>query len=216
MKKVNVIKMVVAAALVSAVAVRAEEAKEAAGKKKHMVDMADGMSSAEFYDAKNPDAIWSSELKMPWAKTNAINAYETDNNKRGAAINAYETDQKSSASKGGEAEEKPAVVGASSAAESSLQEKTPSTSTSARPAVAVGKVNGQEVDGEQLINIRVLYTLDAERSRASYSPVSAQNELYRQMSGVCSQGFQKVAEWSEPVEASDYYLYYQFKCIDKR
>jgi hypothetical protein len=190
MKTVNIIKLIAFAALVSALSVQAEEAP---AKKKHMVDMADGLGSQEFYESKNPDAIWSSELKMPWAKTSAINAYDSSE-KKDSAINAYEEKPKSAAVK-----------------QESLAAAAP-----AKPDAAVGKVNGQEVDGEQLVNIRVLYTLDAEHSRASYSPVSAQNEMYRQMSGVCSQGFQKIAEWSEPVAGSDYYLYYQFKCIDKR
>lgn len=146
---------------------------------KHMVDMADGLNTQDFYDSKNPDGVWSSELKMPWAKSDAINAYE-DNGKS--------PEQAAS-------DEKPA--GNVIAGEST------------------GKVNGQPVDADQLVNIRVLYTLDAENSRASFSPVSAQNELFRQMSRHCSNGFQKIAEWSEP-EGKDYYLYYQFKCMPKR
>ncbi len=174
--------------LVASMAVQAEEAK----KEVHMVDMADQLNTQEFYDSKNPDGLWSSELKMPWAKTNAINAYDDAKasgatNKAGG-INAYQDTQ-------------PAAAGA-------IKEENVS-----KPVT--GDVNGKKVDAEQLVNIRVLYTLDAEKSRSSFSPVSAQNELFRQMSKYCSNGFQKIAEWSEP-EANDYYLYYQFKCMEKR
>lgn len=169
------------AVLATAGSVQAEE-----GKKKHMVDMADGLNTQEFYDSKNPDAIWSSELKTPWAKSGAINAYE-DND---SATNKTE----------------------GTAKEESLGASSPAATT----GQVTGQVNGKTVDADQLVNIRVLYTMDAEKSRASFSPVSAQNELFRQMSKTCSNGFQKIAEWSEPVEGSDYYLYYQFKCMEKR
>lgn len=169
--------------LVSSMAVQAEEAK----KEKHMVDMADQLNTQEFYDSKNPDGLWSSELKMPWAKTNAINAYD---DKQQAATGEVSSTVVSKDGTGG------------------VQESTP-----ARPVT--GEVNGKKVDAEQLVNIRVLYTLDASQSSASFSPVSAQSELFRQMSRYCSNGFQKIAEWSEP-EGNDYYLYYQFKCMEKR
>ena len=173
--------------LVASMTVQAEEVK----KEKHMVDMADQMNTQEFYDSKNPDGLWSSELKMPWAKTNAINAYDGANASGG--INAYENKQP--------------------AANASVSASTIKEENISKPVT--GEVNGKKVDSEQLVNIRVLYTLDAEKSRASFSPVSAQNELFRQMSKYCSNGFQKIAEWSEP-EGSDYYLYYQFKCMEKR
>jgi len=157
------------------------KAKAETGKKTHMVDMADGLNTQEFYDSKNPDGVWSSELKMPWAKTGAINAYEDK----------------------------------TQPSDSSTSESSGVAASGAVAGVTVGEVNGKSVDADQLVNIRVLYTLDAEKSRASFSPVSAQNELFRQMSKHCSNGFQKIAEWSEP-EGSDYYLYYQFKCMEKR
>jgi hypothetical protein len=173
--------------LVAGMTVQAEEVK----KEKHMVDMADQLNTQEFYDSKNPDGLWSSELKMPWAKTNAINAYDgataSSATSTNGGVNAYEDKQQ---------------------AASTIKEENIS-----KPVT--GEVNGKKVDAEQLVNIRVLYTLDSEKSRASFSPVSAQNELFRQMSKYCSNGFQKIAEWSEP-EASDYYLYYQFKCMEKR
>jgi hypothetical protein len=178
--------------LVSSAAAQADDAKAkadaAAGKKMHMVDMADGLNTQEFYDSKNPDGVWSSELKMPWAKTGAINAYD-------------EKAKSSNANNGTILEENISKQAAASVSESTGQ--------------TTGQVNGKIVDADQLVNIRVLYTLDAENSRASFSPVSAQNELFRQMSKYCSNGFQKIAEWSEP-EGSDYYLYYQFKCMEKR
>jgi hypothetical protein len=180
------------ALLVSGAVAQAEEQKVEAGNKKHMVDMADGLNTQDFYDSKNPDAIWSSELKMPWAKTSAINAYDEN--------------EKSSADKSS------AKSGVDQIREDNLSAPTPVSESAGK---STGKVNGKTVDADQLVNIRVLYTLDAEKSRASFSPVSAQNELFRQMSKYCSNGFQKIAEWSEP-EGSDYYLYYQFKCMEKR
>lgn len=181
---------IMALSVMLATAVQAEEAKTASNKTqpRHMVDMADQLSTQEFYDSKNPDALWSSELKMPWAKTGAINAYE-----------------------GGEA------AAAKQQAGSATTSTTTDTAAAASAAATapLGEVNGQTVDADQLVNIRVLYTLTPETSRASHSPVSAQNELFRQMSRTCKNGFQKIAEWSEP-EGEDYYLYYQFKCMAKR
>ncbi|HQQ63118.1 MAG TPA: hypothetical protein PLF22_06050 [Pseudomonadales bacterium] len=90
-----------------------------------------------------------------------------------------------------------------------------SQKSSDRPAVKpVVTADGKPVAIGTAINIRVRYTLDAEHSKASYSPVSAQNELYRQMSTHCANGFQKLSEWSTPLEAADYYLYYQFRCME--
>lgn len=172
-------------------AVQAEETKSEASNKKHMVDMADGLNTQDFYNETNPDGIWSSDLKTPWAKSTAINAYEENDH-------------------------------AANKTESAAKEKSLGTATAAGTAGqiaggnATGSVNGKTVDADQLVNIRVLYTLNPENSRASFSPVSAQNELFRQMSKTCSNGFQKVAEWSEPVAGDDYYLYYQFKCMPKR
>lgn len=190
MLRISVISLSMSALLLNGVALQAEEAKAAdnAGKQKHMVDMADGLNTQEFYESKNPDGVWSSELKMPWAKSNAINAYDENSKSSG----------KVSSSDG-------AVV----------REENISAQVARPDSVKTGEVNGKKVDADQLVNIRVLYTLDAEKSRASFSPVSAQNELFRQMSQYCSNGFQKIAEWSEP-EGSDYYLYYQFKCMEKR
>jgi hypothetical protein len=182
------------ALLVSGAVVQADDAKAGAetGKKKHMVDMADGLNTQEFYDSKNPDGVWSSELKMPWAKTGAINAYEEKD--------------KSAAGKAPASSDNGTIREENISRPAMVSESTGQTT---------GQVNGKTVDADQLVNIRVLYTLDAEKSRASFSPVSAQNELFRQMSKYCSNGFQKIAEWSEP-EGSDYYLYYQFKCMEKR
>jgi hypothetical protein len=186
--KTSILLLSVTAALMGSAVAQAEEAKAKPGKEKHMVDMADGLNTQEFYDSKNPDGVWSSELKMPWAKTNAINAYDDT--------------AKSSGSQ-------------SSGDKTAIQSDNVSTGTAASGSVTTGEVNGKKVDADQLVNIRVLYTLNAEKSRASFSPVSAQNELFRQMSQYCANGFQKIAEWSEP-EGSDYYLYYQFKCMEKR
>lgn len=121
----------------------------------HLVDMADGLNAQAFMNAKNPDALWSSSMLVPWTRTNVIKAYEN------------------------------------------------------------GQENSKVTDTDQLINIRVMYGLDADHTRTSFSPSSAQNELFRQMARHCTAGFQKVGEWSEWVENSDYYLYYQFQCIDK-
>ncbi len=121
----------------------------------HLVDMADGLNAQAFMNAKNPDALWSSSMLVPWTRTNVIKAYES------------------------------------------------------------GKEDSKITDADQLVNIRVLYSLDTDNTHAAFSPSSAQNELFRQMAHHCSAGFQKVGEWSELVENSDYYLYYQFQCIDK-
>ena len=158
---------------------------------RHMVDMADGLNTQDFYNETNPDGIWSSDLKTPWAKSTAINAYEE---------NEHATDKAE-----GTAQEESLGKAAASG-----------TAGQVAGSKATGTVKGKAVDADQLVNIRVLYTLNPENSRASFSPVSAQNELFRQMSRTCSNGFQKVAEWSEPVSGDDYYLYYQFKCMPKR
>ncbi len=171
-----------ASVLLAVVAVQADETKTA--KKKHLVDMADGLNQQEFYSTKNPDAIWSSDGQAPWSKSEAVNAYE-------------------------QTESKPATA----AAVKREAAEIPAT-TAARPTAAPVMENGKPVEAGRAINIRVRYTLDPEHSRASFSPVSAQNELYRQMSSHCGNGFQKMSEWSTPVEGADYYLYYQFRCMD--
>jgi hypothetical protein len=131
------------------------QADEPEQRNSHLVDMADGLNSQAFMNAKNPDALWSSSMLVPWTRTNVIKAYEN------------------------------------------------------------GQADSKITDTDQLVNIRVMYGLDLDHTRASFSPSSAQNELFRQMARHCSAGFQKVGEWSELVENSDYYLYYQFQCIDK-
>ena len=82
-----------------------------------------------------------------------------------------------------------------------------------RPSSSPVLENGKEVEAGTPINIRVRYTLDAEHSKALFSPVSAQNEMYRQMGSHCGNGFQKMNEWSEPIDGADYYLFYQFRCM---
>lgn len=131
------------------------QADESEQRNNHLVDMADGLNAQAFMNAKNPDALWSSSMLVPWTRTNVIKAYEK------------------------------------------------------------GKEDSKITDADQLVNIRVMYSLDSDNARAAFTPSSAQNELFRQMARHCSAGFQKVGEWSELVENSDYYLYYQFQCIDK-
>jgi hypothetical protein len=116
--------------------------------------------------------------------------------KKDDAVNAYE-----------QVEAKP------SAAEKAV-EKSVQTSASRPQIKPVTSADGKPVAVGTPINIRVRYTLDAEHSKASFSPVSAQNELYRQMSTHCTNGFQKLSEWSTPIEVADYYLYYQFRCME--
>ncbi len=131
------------------------QADESEQQNNHLVDMADGLNAQAFMNAKNPDALWSSSMLVPWTRTNVIKAYESS------------------------------------------------------------KEDSKITDTDQLVNIRVMYSLDPKQTRPFSSPSSAQNELFRQMAHYCSAGFQKVGEWSEQVENSDYYLYYQFQCIDK-
>jgi hypothetical protein len=154
----------------------AEEKKSSAKSGKHLVDMADGLNQQEFYEAKNPEAIWSSEGQAPWTRSEAVNAWEQGEPKSGKVV---EDDM------------------------ANIERPT------AKPVME----NGKPVEEGRLINVRVRYTLDPENSKASFSPVSAQTELYRQMGSHCGNGFQKISEWSEPVELADYYLYYQFRCM---
>ncbi len=178
--------------LATCVAVQAEDNKpDQTGKakpvkKQHMVDMADSVNNNEFYQSENPDGVWSSELKTPWAKSDAINAYSEGDKPAGTRV--------------GEAADAAAATGGSTAT-------APSTDT-------VGDVNGTKVNPDQLVNIRARYSMD-ENAASSLTPVFAQNTLFRQMSHTCKNGFQKIAEWSEPVQGNDYYLYYQFKCMPK-
>jgi hypothetical protein len=153
-------------------------------KVKHTVDMADGLNSQEFMNSKDPDALWSSTMYVPWKRTGAIDAY-------------------SDAGKNASGE----VSGTGIKEENlSMPQKT---------GEITGLVNGKKIDSDQLVNIRVMYGLDPEHTKTTFTPASSQNELFRQMSKYCSFGFQKVGEWSELVEGSDYYLYYQFQCIEK-
>lgn len=179
----------VAALMGSVVMAQAEEVK----KKKHLVDLADGMNQQEFYATKNPDAIFSSDGAAPWTKSDAVNAWELGGTQSGA-VNAWEKDDGLS---------RPSVP------VENLQ-----TGEVKKPAAAPLLANGKPLEAGTLINIRVRYTLDPERSRAAFSPVSAQSEMYRQMSSHCGNGFQKISEWSTPLEGADYYLFYQFRCMD--
>ncbi len=173
---------------------------EAAKQKKHLVDMADGMNQQEFYDAKNPDALWSSDGAAPWTRSEAVNAWEQDGSGKsttvkGDAVNAWETKD--------DGKSRPAVV-----------VENMQTGEVKKPAASVLLENGKPVEAGRAINVRVRYTVDPEHSKALFSPVSAQGELYRQMSGLCNKGFQKMSEWSTPIEGGDYYLFYQFRCMD--
>jgi len=158
-------------------AAQADEAKSKTENKKfkHTVDMADGLNSQEFMDSKDPDALWSSTMYVPWKRSGAIDAY-SDTGK------------------------------ISSVEDLSMPKKS---------GEITGLVDGKKIDSDQLVNIRVMYGLDPDHTKTTFTPASSQNELFRQMSKYCSFGFQKVGEWSELVEGSDYYLYYQFQCIEK-
>src|SRR6478735_4068060 len=70
-------------------AVHADEAKNNTENKKvkHMVDMADGLNSQEFMDTKDPDALWSSTMYVPWKRTGAIDAYSDAGKSSSAATN---------------------------------------------------------------------------------------------------------------------------------
>jgi hypothetical protein len=166
-------------------------------KVKHTVDMADGLNSQEFMNSKDPDALWSSTMYVPWKRSGAINAYQDGkSSETKGGVNAYQdTDKASSADKGLSKEE--------------------NLSMPKQSGEITGLVDGKKIDSDQLVNIRVMYGLDPEHTKTTFTPASSQNELFRQMSKYCSFGFQKVGEWSELVEGSDYYLYYQFQCIEK-
>lgn len=178
--------------LAASAVVQADEANssESEKKSKHMVDMADGLNSQQFMDSKNPDALWSSTMYVPWKRSGAIDAFKKDETSPVGkdGIKAYKDSDKK---------------------EENLAMPAPSSEFT-------GVVDGKKIDTDQLVNIRAMYGLDSDHTKAPYTPVSAQNELFRQMSKFCSFGFQKVGEWSELVEGSDYYLYYQFQCIEKR
>lgn len=181
--------MVAVLLISSAVLVQAEETK----KKKHLVDLADGMDQQAFYATKNPDAIFSSDGSAPWAKSDAVNAWEQEAPKSGA-LNAWEAQN--------DGLSRPEVP------VENLQ------TGEVRQPVQQLLQNGKPVDIGTLINIRVRYTVDPEHSKAAFSPVSAPGELYRQMGSMCGNGFQKLSEWSKPIEGADYYLFYQFRCMD--
>lgn len=58
---------------------------------------------------------------------------------------------------------------------------------------------------------RERYTL----SRSAATPYSAFyviEALHKQMAAACTDGWEKLREWSVPVEA-DYFLYYEFRCL---
>ncbi|HSC75660.1 MAG TPA: hypothetical protein VLB90_05435 [Pseudomonadales bacterium] len=188
--------------LITGVVVQAEESSANSENKhqKHMVDMADGLNSQQFMNAKDPDALWSSTMFVPWKRTGAINAYQDNKpSETKGGVNAYQDTDKVPADNTPSKEENLAMPAASSSS-----------------GEITGMVDGKKIESDQLVNIRVMYGLDPEHTKAKFTPASSQNELFRQMSKYCSFGFQKVGEWSEVVEGSDYYLYYQFQCIEKR
>lgn len=177
--------------LAASAVVQADEAENK--NQRHMVDMADGLNSQQFMNAKDPDALWSSTMYVPWKRTGAINAYQ---------------DSKPSESKGG-------VNAYQDADKVPAKEENLAMPAASKSGEITGMVDGKKIESDQLVNIRVMYGLDPENTKAKFTPASSQNELFRQMSKYCSFGFQKVGEWSEVVEGSDYYLYYQFQCIEK-
>lgn len=78
-------------------------------------------------------------------------------------------------------------------------------------AVAQGR-SSQQPSGQpgQRYEIRERYAL----GRSSHTPYSAFyviEALHGQMARLCPQGWQKLAEWSEPV-GDDFYLYYELEC----
>lgn len=135
----------------------------------HMVDMADGLGAHQFYQAQNPDSLWSSDLAMPWAKQSAVNAYE-DEKTTGELVTQVVNPQTSKTYEGGN-------------------------------RYAPGK----------LINVRQAFDPRAKVYVGSSSWAS--QALYADMAENCPAGFQRIAEWAEPIAEGGFYLYFQFSCI---
>ena len=62
----------------------------------------------------------------------------------------------------------------------------------------------------QRYEIRERYTL-GRSSQTPYSAFYVIEAMHGQMARLCPRGWQKLAEWSEPVEG-DFYLYYELEC----
>lgn len=63
----------------------------------------------------------------------------------------------------------------------------------------------------KLINVRAEF--NAQTAQYEGSSAWAGQALHWQMAEICPAGYQRIAEWVEPVGQSQWWLYFQFTCI---
>ena len=79
------------------------------------------------------------------------------------------------------------------------------SATNAAAPIVAGEVSGKRYE------IRERYTL-TRSAKTPYSAFYVIEPLYKQAAQLCSKGWRKLAERSEPIE-QDYYLYYEIECL---
>jgi hypothetical protein len=83
-----------------------------------------------------------------------------------------------------------------------LAKENPPTSNKVR---AVTGKQGQQYE------IRELYSITGS-NRTGYNPTTVMQAILLQVQGLCSQGWRKLDERSEP-DGEEFYLYYLFECL---
>lgn len=84
----------------------------------------------------------------------------------------------------------------------------PTTVTSG--AVKTNTAAAEDIHGKRF-EIRERYTL-TRSSQTPYSAFFVIEPLYKQAAQLCSKGWRKISERSEPIE-QDFYLYYEIECL---
>ena len=86
----------------------------------------------------------------------------------------------------------------------------PSTTTTTPATHSTAPATPGDVSGKRF-EIRERYTL-TRSAKTPYSAFYVIEPLYKQSAQLCTKGWKKLTERSEPIE-QDYYLYYEIECL---
>ncbi|MCB1615345.1 MAG: hypothetical protein KDI30_04960 [Pseudomonadales bacterium] len=155
-----------------------------------MVDKADSLDFESFHEDSSI-TIFSTDgvgLFSPGSRSDGVNTYEEDAETGGGGQQSGEP-----SSSAQQQQFNPEKTG---------QSPLDSTGSASSTQTASGFEQGQKV------NIRATYRLNDsdDIKKATFS-------LYQQMNQYCPAGWEKLREWSLPVDSGHYYLHYQFRCL---
>jgi len=159
------------------------------------VDQADSLDFEAFHtDKKAAIKVWKDSSKDAPVKAYEQSPTDTASTPVGPEPASANTAAPAAAAVAAGTSPKPST-GANSAAAST---------TVAKPATAATKAG-------QRYEIRERYTL-TRSTKTPYSAFYVIEPLYKQAAQLCSHGWKKLTERSEPIE-QDFYLYYEIECL---